>query len=169
MTSTYFGKVCAKHPELAGERRSDARNCIKCAQEASKKWKLDNSERVKARRKLSHARYKEASPEKIAESNRKYYSKNPEKFAESVVRRKRLVSNQMPKWANREVITEIYRKARATGNTVDHIVPLRGKTVSGLHVENNLQIISLSENSRKGNTFNDGTIASAMESMGGRV
>jgi len=36
---------------------------------------------------------------------------------------------------------------------VDHIVPIKGKNVSGLHVLKNLQVITRTENRRKGNHF----------------
>jgi len=63
---------------------------------------------------------------------------------------------QTPPWADREKIAAVYREckrlSRETGitHTVDHVLPLRGRTVSGLHVHENLQILTWRENFRKG-------------------
>lgn len=64
-----------------------------------------------------------------------------------------------PSWANQSAIAAIYEEAakvsRETGKKhhVDHIIPLRGKTVCGLHVESNLRIIPASENLRRPRVF----------------
>lgn len=60
-------------------------------------------------------------------------------------------------WADRGAIAAIYAQAaemtRATGvqHKVDHVIPLRGRNVSGLHVETNLQILTKRDNARKSN------------------
>lgn len=65
----------------------------------------------------------------------------------------------MPCWANADAIEAMYKAARRlsleTGiqYDVDHIVPLKGKNVCGLHVEYNLQIITHTKNMKKHNTF----------------
>lgn len=60
--------------------------------------------------------------------------------------------NQCPSWADISKIREIYKKC-PKGYHVDHIVPLKGVLVSGLHVENNLQYLTAEENIRKRNKF----------------
>jgi hypothetical protein len=60
--------------------------------------------------------------------------------------------NRFPAWADRESIRRVYLECPA-GLVVDHVIPLRGRLVSGLHVAANLQYLSKSDNSKKRNTF----------------
>jgi 5-methylcytosine-specific restriction endonuclease McrA len=65
----------------------------------------------------------------------------------------------MPAWANVIEIRNIYKKAKQltyeTGikHEVDHIIPSNHPLVCGLHVENNLQILTEHENIKKSNSF----------------
>ena len=60
---------------------------------------------------------------------------------------------RVPPWANLKVIAKLYMEAQAQGLEVDHIIPLRGDLVSGLHVENNLQLLTRAANASKGNRY----------------
>ncbi len=72
-------------------------------------------------------------------------------------RAKRL--QRIPPWADPIAIAKFYAKAewmsRRYGRIyeVDHIIPLLGETVSGLHVETNLRVVSREVNRRKSNQF----------------
>lgn len=62
-----------------------------------------------------------------------------------------------PAWANLRKIEQVYAEAAwmtvLMGEPwhVNHVIPLQGRLVSGLHVHNNLQILPGAENARKGN------------------
>mgnify|MGYP006921349758 CR=1 FL=1 len=64
-----------------------------------------------------------------------------------------------PPWADRDAIARLYHEAKAVSRRtgvrhhVDHVIPLQGATVTGLHVETNLRVIPARENHRKSNRF----------------
>lgn len=71
----------------------------------------------------------------------------------------RLEKLHTPSWADMDAIAALYAEAKrltvATGvpHHVDHIVPLAGRLVSGLHVQTNMQILTKSKNLAKSNRF----------------
>jgi hypothetical protein len=75
----------------------------------------------------------------------------PRKRATKARRRAREI-DAYPSWASFEKILDIYLNC-PNGYEVDHIIPLQGKLVCGLHVENNLQYLTRKENTSKGNRF----------------
>lgn len=109
---------------------------------------------------IAHAvRYQQQNPERVAESRRKYRLACKERvYAKNAARSKR-VRISTPQWANLFFIREIYHLAKirsvVTGTTwhVDHIVPLKGRGVCGLHVEHNLRIIPAQQNLLKSNSL----------------
>jgi hypothetical protein len=83
---------------------------------------------------------------------RSYYLKNKQKVL-SLSRTLHLNrKKRTPKWANLKTIYEFY-KNRPIGYHVDHIIPLNGENVCGLHVENNLQYLPINENLAKSNKW----------------
>jgi len=65
------------------------------------------------------------------------------------------IKTRTPNWTNLEMIRSIYDEKKKLGREyhVDHIIPLHGRFVSGLHVPENLRIIKRTENLKKGNNF----------------
>jgi hypothetical protein len=95
-------------------------------------------------------RYKE-NREREQAKGRAYRQANKGKFAAYTMARKQFVRQATPWWVDKKAIQRVYDLAAEQGLSVDHIHPLRGENFCGLHVPWNLQLLTLSENSRKGN------------------
>jgi hypothetical protein len=125
--------------------------------EYSKKWKAANKEK---RRNIERS-WRDKNPDKVKAMNAKAGAKWSKTSAgkRNALTRKRvaLKLQRTPVWADLEAIQVFYiEAARLTTGTgipheVDHIYPLQGKFVSGLHVETNLQIITRTQNRSKHN------------------
>lgn len=85
-----------------------------------------------------------------------YYKKNKHKFLANNSRRRSIIKQATPIWANIDDIHQVYLEAQYFGYHVDHIIPLRGKDVCGLHVWDNLQLLSPTQNLQKGNKLLEG-------------
>jgi hypothetical protein len=111
-------------------------------------------------------RWRERNPEKAAAKLRSYaaaradWSKeNLPKAAEARARARSRAGRAAP-WNDASVMSDLYElaeKFRSCGvfATVDHVIPLRGRLVSGLHVHTNLQLLPKHENQRKYNQFTE--------------
>jgi|TARA_R100000995_G_C3361264_1_gene67536 5-methylcytosine-specific restriction endonuclease McrA len=90
----------------------------------------------------------------LAEYQKNYYIKNHHMMAFKKALRRSRKRQATPIWSDLDKIKEIY--ANCPENlTVDHIIPITSPLVCGLHVSWNLQYLTRSENSKKGNRIND--------------
>lgn len=140
-----------KHLTLE-ERRE---NRLRYKREYYRKWRIENREKVNK----AAADWRVRNLERSKEVSNSWKRKNPAKHAAHTMQRKAAKLQRTPAWADTDEIQKFYDEARRiskeTGllHHVDHIVPLQGKNVSGLHVQNNLQVLGAKDNMLKGNRF----------------
>ena len=128
--------------------------------EYKKQWSIRNRESVLSR----VNEWAKNNPDRVRENKQRYKERHPEVETEWVARRRSALLNRTPKWITQEDFKRIkckYKEAKwmttRTGyvHHVDHIIPLNGKTVSGLHVPENLRVMLKRFNQKKGARFNE--------------
>jgi 5-methylcytosine-specific restriction endonuclease McrA len=154
-----------------GDQFNLASQCKKCRAARNLQWHKDNPVRSKAlkddfnvRRKDHISAYnkakREANPQLHATRYRSWAKKNRPKLTAKQNERGRTVAMATPRWLSgiqKTLIREFFELAAArrmqTGKPhhVDHIVPIDGKTFSGLNVPWNLQILEAKKNVAKKN------------------
>ena len=146
---------------------SSCKQCFKAA------WK-NNYQNIAEKHRLKSKKYASENKEKISQYHKDWYKENTESEKQRTKKwrqenngwanflrtnSKPRYKKAIPSWADHEKMKAFYVEAdRLSSETgikysVDHIVPIKGKFVSGLHVEYNLQVIKLTDNIIKHNHF----------------
>ena len=153
----YFTGLACLRGHVA-ERRARTGECLTCRADFLIVWRKNNPNKVKQHNDTQYTN----NTQKIKDSVRRWGKNNPVKIL--VATRKQQAKRLMrcPKWLTSDdhwMIQQAYELAALRTKVfgfswhVDHIVPLQGKLVSGLHVPHNLQVIPGIENVRKANYF----------------
>jgi hypothetical protein len=108
------------------------------------------------------SKYYEDNHEKEKAARREHYQKNKSMYLFNFYKREERLKEATPTWLTDLMLSEIkqlYKQRQELSEStgieyhVDHIVPIQGENVCGLHVPWNLQIITAEENLKKSNKY----------------
>lgn len=106
--------------------------------------------------------YRDTHREQISQSKINWKNNNRDKVRHSTAKHRAIKLQATPKWLTEQHYEQIkifykeaFKLSKETNQEyhVDHIVPLQGRNVSGLHVHWNLQVLPKVENLKKGNKY----------------
>lgn len=130
--------------------------CKVCSKQKNKEWKLNN----KAKTAAYDKEWQQSNKDKKSKNYKNWQINNRHKVNSYNSKRRALEVSATPKWLTKEQHIQIdafYWLAKLQNELtdqcyhVDHIVPLKGKTVCGLHVPWNLQVLAAKDNLSKSN------------------
>ena len=130
--------------------------------EINKKYFHKNKEEIYTYRRTEEVvskrkKYLKDNEEKIAAQSREWRQSNRGSVRSYRAKRRAAIKQATVPWADMKAIKEIYKEAVRLSEEsgiqyeVDHIIPLTGVEVCGLHCEGNLQILTTKENGSKYN------------------
>jgi hypothetical protein len=145
-------KTCNPEKIRSLNKRYREENRDKCL-ETSRVYRETNGDKKREGQRLHYQRNRQ----QVLEANKQWKLRNPDKKAAANAKRRAAKKNACVSWADEEKIISFYTCAqhltKTTGvvHDVDHIVPLINDIVCGLHNEFNLDVLTKSQNSSKGN------------------
>jgi hypothetical protein len=163
-------KTCERKASLEYEtlnrekRRQEKRDFYQNNLEKELQRKKDAYARNTEKEKARSARWRDKNREYLREKDRQDAKERPAYFCYKTQKRHAAKLQRTPKWLTAEQLKDIQTeyelsawcsKVMGIKYNVDHIVPLQGKTVCGLHVPWNLRVIPASDNFKKSNKFHD--------------
>jgi len=137
-----------KRPDSPDGYRAICKECFKS-------YHYENKEAIKIRRRKRYLKHKEEENY----INQQWKLKNRDKCNTYNAKHRAIKLKATPKWADTEAIKRMYIISQfLTDNLgephhVDHVVPLQGEKVCGLHVEYNLDVIPAKDNLMKSNKW----------------
>jgi hypothetical protein len=136
--------------------------CKTCASATTAKWAAANRER----KSKNNRNWKDLNPDKKRAHGAKWVANHPDKNRAKTARRRAAETQATPPWVDHAAIAAVYAEQQTYIDLgvevhVDHIVPLRGENVCGLHVPWNLRVILAEDNLRKNNKLDDSVAACA--------
>ena len=144
--------------KVCESERNKAKNQVNREQRLAKakEWRESNPDKVKN----GILAWREANKEHYANYFARYAQENRGKVNAKWMKREASKKCRTPSWLTNDEhwmieqaydIAAVRTKMLGIKHHVDHIVPLQGKTVSGLHVPWNLRVIPAKENQMKSN------------------
>lgn len=139
----YTRKWSTEHKEYAADRYQKNKEQIKARLKAIPKEQLT----------IKNTIWYQNNKELAKKISAVWAKNNPYKRANISAKYRAYKLRAIPKWLNSEqkLAIELFYKNRPNGFHVDHIIPLQGQEVRGLHVPWNLQYLTVSKNCSKGN------------------
>ena len=150
---------CHKADNVLRKAKNRADPKFKAAEQAFKK---QYRERTVEQRAAYLSAWRKANQEHVIQYGRQYRAENKDRYNYLCQKRKIDQMRRTPAWLTEDdkwVMEQAYELAALRTKMigvefhVDHIIPLRGHRVSGLHVPTNLRVITWMDNQRKTNKF----------------